>query len=547
MIDIYKDIKLILLHIKKAKVSIFTVTIILFIMLASNFLELLTPLLFGKMMDSVINASMTEIKRYIILMLLFFIISLILNYISSLMIFNMSMSLDINIKYEILNSILNMPHNSYESLNKGTCINNLEHDATIFSSFLTTNLSLFANVLTMIITFLLMSIINPLLTVIVFISFPFSILVHNYIGKKMKSYQIDYKNQYDNYIVFLNETLYGRRSLKLFNVELKRFNNFKILTNNLKEVQMNQYSTKVRGGILLSFSSYLMNIAVVLVGIYLIFNKDFSLGMLVSFNSYAESFKSSSLSLAQLNSIIQEMSVSLSRIQALSCNFNRELVNGYNTSINSINCIDIKKLTYLTLEQKPVMKEINAKFKKNNIYILKGESGSGKTTLLNILCKDINSYSGEVLINNIPIEQINTELLRSKICYITQDSFLYSLSIYENIALYRESSIEQIVEICKRLNIHNSIMALPNQYNSVIGKDGLNLSGGERQRICLARALVQDYGIYLFDEITSAVDSDNVKNIIKIVEDISKDAIVVLATHQELDFLNKQEIYRLPL
>ncbi|HGM1125541.1 TPA: ATP-binding cassette domain-containing protein, partial [Clostridioides difficile] len=174
--------------------------------------------------------------------------------------------------------------------------------------------------------------------------------------------------------------------------------------------------------------------------------------------------------------------------------------------------------------------------KKNNIYLLKGISGSGKTTLLNIISNFIDTYTGEVLINEIPIINIDKKFLRNRVNYITQDNFLFSLSIKENISLYRDIPISKIINVCKQLNIHDTIMSLPNQYETIINKNGTDLSGGEKQRLCIARAMVTNPDVYLFDEVTSSIDSNNTNEILKIIEDISRNSIIVLTSHENLKF-----------
>lgn len=117
-----------------------------------------------------------------------------------------------------------------------------------------------------------------------------------------------------------------------------------------------------------------------------------------------------------------------------------------------------------------------------------------------------------------------------------QDNFLFSLSIKDNISLYREIEFNDIVNACKKLKIHDIIMTLPNKYDTILNKNGTDLSGGQKQRICIARSIVSKPDIYLFDEITSAVDKNNVEEILKIIEDLTQNAIVILTSHDDLNF-----------
>ena len=135
-----------------------------------------------------------------------------------------------------------------------------------------------------------------------------------------------------------------------------------------------------------------------------------------------------------------------------------------------------------------------------------------------------------MFINDINLRDINEHSLRNKLNYIMQDNFLFSLSIKDNISLYREIEFNDIVNACKKLKIHDIIMTLPNKYDTILNKNGTDLSGGQKQRICIARSIVSKPDIYLFDEITSAVDKNNVEEILKIIEDLAQNAIVILTS-----------------
>ncbi|MEG1311979.1 MAG: ABC transporter ATP-binding protein [Peptostreptococcaceae bacterium] len=260
--------------------------------------------------------------------------------------------------------------------------------------------------------------------------------------------------------------------------------------------------------------------------------------MLTAFNEYSDAFKNILLMFSSLNSTIQQISVSITRVNEI-LKYKLEEISQKikNNKLDKvIEEIKISNLSYFTEENIEILANINLEFSQNNIYIIKGESGSGKTTLLNILSNFIDNYSGEILLNNIDLKDADKVYLRNKISYITQDNYLFSMSIKENISLYREIHLDYIKDICKQLNIHDTIMALPSQYDTVINKNGTDLSGGQRQRICIARAIVSNPDVYLFDEITSAIDKKNTDEIVKMIEEISKNSIVILTSHDDLKF-----------
>lgn len=538
MIKIKDDFLLFFSHLKNLNIKKTKLIIIFFTIIASNCIGLINPIFFGRILDAVINKSLPAIKYNILLMFLFFVISIILNYVNTIMMIKVTTNLETNMKEKIFSSTLQIPYHYFKEIDKGNLINNIEYDSTVFSNLLLNNISLIINIIDVIVASFFMIFINPYLTIIFFITFPITTILHIISGKKIKLKEIQYRNHHDLYTSFLNETIYGWKFLKLFNAENKREDMFKKIIKNLYSIKIKKSIIQLWTGILINVVSYIAYTINILLGIYLIFQGKFSLGMLTAFNTYSDRFKNSSLSLAQVNSIIQEISVSLSRINDI-LDYSKQNLSKNNIFIKlnkDIEEIKINQLSYSISDNNEIFKNTDIIFKKNNIYIIKGESGSGKTTLLNILCKFIDTYSGEILIDDIPLEKIDTQFLRNKVSYITQDNFLYSLSIYENVSLYRDIHHEKIIDICKKLNIHKTIMSLPNQYDTIINENGTDLSGGEKQRLCIARAIIGNPDVYLFDEITSAIDKKNIIEVLSIIEDISKNAIVILTSHENLDF-----------
>ena len=522
-----------LLNISRIKLFIVFIT-----MIGYNILNLITPLLFGKIVNGIINKSIIDIKINMMLMILTFFISIIINYINNIITIHITSDIEIKMKEKVFNSILKIRYLDFLKEDKGKFINNIEYDSTVFSELLSNNINIFMSFINIFISLFIMLYISPLLTVILILILPIIGLIYIISGRNIKNKEIIYREKNDKFFTFLNETIYGFKFIKLFNAEKKRNVFFKSMVNNLYSLAINKFNIQICSGILINIVSFFANIFSIIVGIYLIFSGKLSLGMLTAFNNYAEIFKNSSLSFAQLNSTIQEISISLKRVnKVLEYKNHDDLKTDFCKTLNNkIQTLEIKNLSYSVSDDIEILDRITVKFKTNNIYILKGKSGSGKTTLLNIICNFIDTYTGDVLINGENIRFIETEVFRNKLSYITQDNFLFSLSIKENIALYRDIPFSKIVNICKKLNIHNTIMSLPNKYETVINENGTDLSGGEKQRLCIARAIVGNPDIYLFDEITSAIDNSNKYEILKIIEEISKNSIVILTSHEDLKF-----------
>ncbi|WP_435924855.1 ABC transporter transmembrane domain-containing protein [Paenibacillus sp. DYY-L-2] len=538
MKDYKNDFVLFFNTIKKLKIPKRSILLILSIMIMSNILSLAFPLFFGNIINGIVSQSFYVIKMNLLYMFLCFVVSTVLEYRNQKLIIKLSYSVELYIKEDLFNSILDMPYSRVYKIDKGRLVNNIESDSTVFSSILFDNMNLVVQTLSMLISLLFMVYISPILTLVTIVTFPITFMIYIYSGRLIKSKEIEYTKMHDSFMSFLYESISGLKSIKIFKVENKWNEMFSKNVMDINEKNIEKFNVQLVTQVIISSVTFLINNLNIILAIFLIFNGRLSLGMMTAFNEYSDRFKGVLLLLSSLNSKIQQVSVSLRRVGEIVESGSIEKSENVNDKErhDKIEKIEIKNLSYITQSSIEVFKDMNINFYKNNIYLIKGASGSGKTSLLNILSKLIDDYTGEILINGMELKCYSEENLRNKVSYVTQDHYIFSISIRENISLYRDVPLEDIENICKRLNLHELIISLPNQYETVFNDEGLNFSGGQIQRVCFARAIVSNPDVYLFDEITSAIDQKNIEDVLRIIEEISANAIVLLATHENFKF-----------
>lgn len=189
-------------------------------------------------------------------------------------------------------------------------------------------------------------------------------------------------------------------------------------------------------------------------------------------------------------------------------------------------------------DKQKVLENLNISIYSDSINLLVGESGSGKTTLLNILSSIMTPDSGYVIYNSKIVKGIE---IQNSLAYVSQSPFILSGSIMENINFFGKSTSEEIIDICRKLNIHKAIMQLPNHYETMIGGEHGNvLSGGQLQRLCLARAFVSEAKIIFLDEPSSALDTENEMEVIQLLKKLKRDKTVVISTHSAA-FINEAD------
>ena len=194
-------------------------------------------------------------------------------------------------------------------------------------------------------------------------------------------------------------------------------------------------------------------------------------------------------------------------------------------------------------ENRPILKDISFTVAGGTTTAIVGASGAGKSTISRILFRFYDVTSGRILIDGQDISQVTQKSLRRQIGVVPQDTVLFNDSIGYNIRYGRPDATEADVEdAAKHAQIHDFIMALPDQYDSEVGERGLKLSGGEKQRVAIARTILKNPAILLLDEATSALDSHTELDIQKALEEISKSRTTIVIAHRLSTIVNANEI-----
>lgn len=208
-----------------------------------------------------------------------------------------------------------------------------------------------------------------------------------------------------------------------------------------------------------------------------------------------------------------------------------ENVKGKTKEIQGVVKFENVTFTYPGAES-PVLKKISFKVDKGQTVAIVGTTGAGKTTLTKLISRLYDVKEGEILIDDINVEDYSLKSLRNQISYIEQDLFLFSDSILQNISFGRVSSMEEVIKVAKQAQAHDFISDLPDGYETKVGERGVTLSGGEKQRVAIARAFLTDPRILILDDSTSAIDSETEDKIQKAIQNILKNRTTFLITHR---------------
>lgn len=191
------------------------------------------------------------------------------------------------------------------------------------------------------------------------------------------------------------------------------------------------------------------------------------------------------------------------------------------------------------------LKNISFRMKKGERVAIIGRTGSGKSTLGQLLVRMYDPDTGAVVLDGKDIRQLNLYALRRHIGYVSQDVFLFSETVFNNIAFGLDAADvdgEKVKEAATYASVHADILQLPEQYETIVGERGVTLSGGQKQRISIARALIKDPKVVVFDDCLSAVDAQTEKNILGYLNDYLKDRTTIIITHRIFSLFNFDKI-----
>lgn len=194
--------------------------------------------------------------------------------------------------------------------------------------------------------------------------------------------------------------------------------------------------------------------------------------------------------------------------------------------------IEIKDLSFSYDDEKTVLNDISATFKKHELISIVGESGCGKSTLASLLCGTTKGYSGSITIGGVEIKDIDEKTLMNNITAVNFNSYIFAGTVRENMLIADKSaSDEKMIEALKMVNLW-SFLSEQDGLDTKLNQQGSNFSGGQRQRLAIARALLHNTPIYVFDEVTSNIDAESENDIMAVIHNMAKIKTVILISHR---------------
>ena len=333
---------------------------------------------------------------------------------------------------------------------------------------------------------------------------------------------------------FVQDSFSGIRVVKFFNKEKYVQDKYdeKIKSYQNRSVDLAKYENFFYTSMILIVG--ILDIAILFIGGQKYIDGEINIGMIANFFMYANAMVIPFSTVGWVTSINQRAEASMQRINEF-MDIHSDIVNTNHDIYDIKGDIEFRNVSY-TYPNTGIKALENLSFKVNagEFITITGKTGSGKSTIALLLCRLIDPDEGEILIDGKNLKEHNLELYRKFIGYIPQESYLFSDTIENNIGFAIDNPTPELIEkFAKIADIHNDVMLFRDKYQTMVGERGVMLSGGQKQRICIARALIKQPQIMIFDDCLSALDTKTEQNILTNIEKEVANCTAIIITHRE--------------
>ncbi|NFV55679.1 peptidase domain-containing ABC transporter, partial [Clostridium sporogenes] len=514
---------------KKLLVNIFLSSIIFTI------LGIIGAFYFKFILDDIIpnnlNKSLHMISIGIIVLTLF---KVLLGAFRTQLLIYLGQNMDIPLMLGYYEHVINLPMNFFGTREVGEIISRFNDASKIRDAISGATLTMMIDSLMVIIGGIFLYTSNSLLFGITIVPIVLYIIIVWAFNKPLE--EVNRKVMEDNAKLtsYLVESLNGVETIKSFNAEGEvNLETEKRFISLIKSVFKNGFINNLHGSIKGSVKA-VFAVVILWVGTHQVLKGSMSIGQLISFNALLAYFLDPIENIINLQPQLQTAVVAGERLgEILDLELEKSIDEEKKIKPQSLlGNIEFKDVDFRYGTRKLILKDISMNIKPGEKIALVGESGSGKTTLAKLLMNFYQCEKGEILINTYNIKDINIETLRDKIAYISQQTFLFNGTIKENLSLGNPYiTYEEIIEACKRAQIHDFINSLPLRYNTLVEENGSNFSGGQKQRLSIARAILKKPEILIMDEATSSLDSITERAIENTMNEFSEGITTIIIAH----------------
>ena len=488
--------------------------------IGSNLLALVGPSLAGQAIDEAAagagKVNFDRVWHYARLMLLFYVSSSVLTILINFLMMNVGRNIARQMRSDVFYKLMKLPVGYFDRNAAGDIISRVSYDIDVLSTSISTDIvQIMTSIVTVLGSLLMMIYISPLLSLMVLITIPLSVLYTRYMSKKTRPLFARRSAAYGKMNGYVEEMFSGQKTILAYAQEKPILNKFEDINGEASEAfyWANHYGMTI-GPTMNSIN----NLGLALLGMFgsVLYLKDYvSLAQISSFVLYSRKFSGPINEIANIVNEIYSALAAAERVFRLLDEVEETADAADAAKLTDVRGdVDIMNVSFGYTPEKIILKDFNLKAEAGKLIAIVGPTGAGKTTVINLLMRFYDVNTGEIRVDNKEIRTLTRESLRRTYAMVLQDTWLFNGTIYENIAYGREGATrEEVTEAAKAAKIHHYIMQLPDGYDTVISEDGGNISKGQKQMLTIARAMLYDSRMLILDEATSNVDTDTERRI----------------------------------
>ncbi|MDS0527232.1 peptidase domain-containing ABC transporter [Clostridium sp. SHJSY1] len=499
------------------------------------------------LIDNILPNGLTQkLLSLSIAMLSLAVFKVLTEFFRSVLLIHMTQNIDIPLLLGYYNHIINLPMKFFSTRKVGEIVSRFNDGFKIRDAISSVTLTLMIDVFMAIVGGIILYIQSSKLFLICSIPICLYLILVFGFKNKLEKVNRDVMEHEAVLTSYLVESIEGIETVKAFNGEKRA----EIETKNrfmkfMKSLFKHGYTYNLQNTLINTVKG-IFGICILWIGGIFVLKGEITIGELISFNALLAYYIGPMERLINLQPQLQSAIVASDRLgDILDLELEKSKDEAKKISPKSLSGnIVLKDINFRYGVRELVLKNININIKSGEKIALVGESGSGKTTIAKLLMGFYEIEKGEIILNGDNIKDINKDTLRNKISYISQESFLFSGTIKENLQFADENlTDEDMISVCKNVEIHDYINKLPLKYKTPLIERGSNFSGGQRQRLAIARALLKKPDILIMDEATSNLDSITEKAIQKTLEECSGNVTSIIIAHRLSTIMKCDKIY----
>ena len=526
----------------------------IFITIVAQIFSLFTPKLIGRSINIIDsfqkhNIDAITAKNQLIIYALYIvgttIIAGVLTFLMRQTLIVMSRHVEFDLKNEVFKHYEVLDQNFYKQNRTGDLMNRISEDVAKVRMYVGPAVMYTINtIIRFTVVIIYMYSVSHKLTLYTLLPLPFLSYIIFKLSVEINKRSTIFQQYLSKVSSYTQEVFSGIRVIKAYSLEKQNQELIVNLATESKEKSMSLARVQSLFGPLMATLIGVSNLVVIYFGGMMYINGSIkNIGTIAEFILYVNMLTWPVASIGWVSSLIQEAEASQKRINEF-LKIEPEIKN--NASEKSIikGEIEFKNVSFTYDDTNIVaLKNISFEVKKGETLAILGKTGSGKSSILSLLTRMYDVKEGSILIDRQRLAQVNLFDLRNSIGIVPQDAFLFSDSIKNNIKFGKENATdEEVINAAKKAVVHDNIIQFNQQYDTILGERGITLSGGQKQRVSIARAIIKNPEILLFDDCLSAVDTETEEKILNNLLEISKDKTTIIVSHRVSSAKNADKI-----